>query len=86
MPFFFLGAVRKGIDIGLIFCYEKFQIQQNRGEIEKNGLPLNFNETIPFDQDKVRTLHLVDKFVFLIYRSSFPHIICLMKFITVLSS
>ena len=62
MPFFFLVVVRKGIDTDLIFCYEKFQIQQNRGN-RKNGLPLNFNETIPFDQDKVRTLHLVDKFV-----------------------
>lgn len=49
MPFFFLVAVRKGIYTDLIFCYEKFEIQQNRGEIEKNGLPLNFNETISFD-------------------------------------
>ena len=35
MPFFFLVVVRTGIDTDLIFCYEKFQIQQNRGEIEK---------------------------------------------------
>ena len=37
MPFFFLVVVRKEIDTDLIFCYEKLQIQQNRGEIEKMG-------------------------------------------------
>ena len=42
MPFFFLVTVRKGIDTDLIFCYEKFQIQQNRGEIEKKWTPFEF--------------------------------------------